>query len=86
MPAWVLADSGSERRPRGWVQDRAYDGQSSLLPVQLLSVPICTSSFHSDPMALAPSCPQGQANRHVYELWSQPSRLPAPCETAEFRS
>lgn len=64
--------------------------QSSCSAAQLLSVPICTCSFYSDPMSLSyqlslsGSVP-GPGDRRMDELWLDPNHLSAKHETDEFR-
>lgn len=64
--------------------------QSRCSAAQLLSVPICTCSFYSDPMSLSyqlslsGSVP-GPGDRRMDELWLDPNHLSAKHETDEFR-
>ena len=91
----MLTDAGGGKTgPRRWVPEEGRDGRTSLATspaaAQLLSVPICTCGFYSDPMALSSQLtPSGSAsgpsNRHMEEPWLDRNCLPEKCETGEFR-
>lgn len=91
----MLTDAGGGKiGPRLWVLEEGCDGRTSLAispaAAQLLSVPICTCSFHSDPMALgsqltSSGSASGPSHRYMEEPWLDPNCLPEECETDEFR-
>lgn len=87
LSAWMLTDV---RGCRTEVRDGWTSLATSPAAAQLLSMPICTCSFHSDPMSLSyqlsfsGSVP-GPSDRHMDELWLDPNHLSAKQETDEFR-
>lgn len=92
QPESVLAASadahgggGGKTRPGQWGAHGGHDGRTSLATspaaAQLLSVPICTCSFHSDPLSLSSQPPPsglapGPNDRHTEEPWLDPDCLP----------
>lgn len=92
QPEHVLAASvdahgagGGKTRPGWWGASGRCDGRISLdtspAAAQLLSVPICTCSFHSDPLSLSPQPPPsglapGPSDRPMEEPRLDPDCLP----------